>query len=324
MDRERIKQYLSSLGVPHADMVDGDEWVRCPCVLAPWTHDSGKDSSPSFGVKVLANKESFFHCYSCESGDLVDLVYQLRDRSKGANRYDYVTALKICEAEMTDDIVLSFSDDVSTYNAPDTLYSEIWWQKNFKPAVTVEVARNYLRGRGLTDKIINELDIRYDGHRNIVVFPIRNSNAELAQVRGRRIDPQGDAPRYHVYKTGEKKYTKNIWYGEEWLNPDEPVLMVESVFDLASAYREYKNVIAPLSVGISRDCAYRVSECSEIVTMFDLGKGGDKARNKIDLYFPDAIITHLLPSEGCKDAGDMTCQQMFEALEFFLPMGTPV
>ena len=313
MNREHIHQYLRALGVHKQEISDGDDWVRCPCLLAPWTHDSGKDGHPSFGIKVRPNRESYFHCYSCESGDLVDLVYQLREHSNSAKKFDYKTALKIAEAEMSGDLVLGINELEELVPKGDVIFSEIWWE-SFTPALNAPRAYEYLRSRGLPDDVIHKLDIRFDQGKDAVVFPIRNAANRLAQVRGRFIAPKEGAPRYHVYKTGEQDFTRKIWMGEAWADADEPVVMVESVFDLASVFRVYKNLLAPLSVGISKDLAYRVSEFSEIFTLFDNGKGGDKARNKIDQYFPDASVTHLWPSDGCDDPGDMSQTQLHEVL----------
>lgn len=311
MNREHIHKFLNALGMHNLE--DGEDWVRSSCPLAPWTHASGKDSHPSFGVKVLPGQESHFHCWTCENGSLQDLVYRLRELSGGAKRFNYKLALQLADAELSGDLVLDFSEQ-GRHNEPDTVFPEVWYKQNFTPAIKVPVAYEYLRKRGVPDKVIRELEITYSQSRNAVVFPIRNRDGDIAQVRARYIDP-GDGPRYHVYKSSQKKFTRRIWHGESWYNPEYPVVMVESVFDLASVYRVYQNVLAPLSTGISRELAGRVNDVFEIVTLFDNGTGGDKAREKVDQFFPDAIIQHLYPPDDRGDPGDMNSTEVFNTLE---------
>jgi len=147
-----------------------------------------------------------------------------------------------------------------------------------------------------------------------VAFPIRDFNGDLCGLRARRLAPTDDQPRYHNYKSGTGKHNVLVWYGEHWLNFDKPVLMCESVFDVASAFRVYRNVCAPMTAGFKEERARRMKQAIEIVTLFDGDKAGDKARQRVSRYLSAAKITHLYPPEGRKDPGEMTIPELRELL----------
>jgi hypothetical protein len=94
--------------------------------------------------------------------------------------------------------------------------------------------------------------------------------------------------------------------------------MVESVFDYASAYRVYANILAPLTVGLSHDKCRRVRNALEVYTLFDNGRGGDKGRDKVSERLTDSTITHLLVTPGVSDPGDMTKKQLRKVLKKYI------
>ena len=78
MKTEHVKAFASLLGRP-VHQVSGEGWAQITCPLAPWTHASGKDSHPSFGIKIKDGGVSKAHCFSCMfTGTLQDLVIDLK------------------------------------------------------------------------------------------------------------------------------------------------------------------------------------------------------------------------------------------------------
>ena len=80
MTSGEITHFLSLLGVKGV-VVDAQRgWVRSSCPLAPWTHASGEDRHPSFGIKVPSTYADvpYFTCFACgRSGPLSALVSAL-------------------------------------------------------------------------------------------------------------------------------------------------------------------------------------------------------------------------------------------------------
>jgi DNA primase len=192
-------------------------------------------------------------------------------------------------------------------------YPELWLA-TFMQATHSPRAMKYLRKRDVPDSVITRLDLRYDTEIDAICFPVRDFNHDLCGLRARRLKPTDDEPRYHIYKTGTGQHNKLVWYGEDWLNFDKPVLMCESVFDVASVLRVYENVCAPMTAGFTEGRAKRMRQAIEIITLFDADTAGDKARDRVNKFLSAARITHAHPPEGKKDAGEMTVEELRELL----------
>ena len=192
------------------------------------------------------------------------------------------------------------------------------WLESFMPAYMVDPARLYLLSRDVSADQMVMYNIRYDMSRNAVCFPIRDFDGGLVGLRGRLITP-GDGPKHYNYKTGFGGHNPYHWFGEDRVNLSSPVVMVESTFDCVSVGRVYSNVVAPLSTGISKHQAKRMAAAVEIITLFDNGVGGDKARNIVSKFFSSSVITHLKPPANRDDPGEMTEAEIRSALSKVLP-----
>lgn len=311
MNLEQVKQFALAVGTK-VESVSG-HWARCRCPLAPWTHDSGKDSHPSFAVSYGDNSESAFNCYSCEAGSLHKLIVLLDGFGAAKPKYDLKQAMTLWSLEDTDDAPLVFMDDeVAEHPLADKVWPESYLN-SFMPAWKVPIAMEYLNDRKVRKKMASALDIRWDLARHTVCFPVRNWSGQLVGLRGRYISSDAGA-RYHDYGYRGQR-NKLPWYGEHTVDLDKPVLMVESVFDYASVYKVYHNVLAPLTIGISADKCRRVRNAFEIVTLFDNGKGGDKGRIKLREGLPESIIVDCTPPAACGDPGDMSKKQLRKVLK---------
>lgn len=317
MDKDKIVHFLSCVGVGSGSLQITQEWVRAPCVLAPWTHDSGKDSHPSFAVKVAPNGESHYNCFTCGTGDLYGLILELSKHKAPSPKYNLRGALDILAMEMEEGVTQSLVD----WQEGKEVYKEIVWPEDwlasFMFAYTVPEAMAYLKSRGVDSTLAAALGLRWDSSRKTVCFPVRNWEGKLVGMRGRYIYPNESGVRFHLYKY-HGEHSKLVWYGEDTVDVTKEVVLVESVFDYASVYRVYKNILAPLSVGMSKDKVSRISGALYITTLFDRGKGGDTARKQVSKYLTDAVIVHKLPPEGCSDPGDMNEDEIREALSEIL------
>lgn len=313
MNKQQIISLLKCLG--QNDPIPSDEWVRCCCPLAPWTHDSGKDSNPSFGITISPGKESVFNCFTCYTGDLYYLLQLLSKFKAQRPKYRIKEALQLVADEENNDICLDVGDWGQEKNTapPDVPWPDMCLDL-FQPAYQVPIALDYIHSRGITTDTAKRLDIRFDMGRMAVVFPIRNWDGVLCSMRGRRINPQNGAPKHHVYGSKENR-NKYVWFGEDKIDLDSTVVLVESTFDLASVSQVTPNVLAPLTVGMKRLTVERIKWVSNIVTLFDNGQGGDKARGLIERWLPSTSIIHKYPAENVSDPNDMTTEQIRDLLE---------
>ena len=101
------------------------------------------------------------------------------------------------------------------------------------------------------------------------------------------------------------------------------IMFAAAVFDVASAFRVYRNVCAPMTAGFSEARARRLRSAIEIVTLFDADKAGDRARQRASQRFPHARVRHLFPPDGKKDAGEMTRAELRALLSDHLPLRKP-
>jgi len=311
MNHTDAQRLLKALGA-NSITVNG-EWVAASCVLAPWKHQRGKDAHPSFAIHCSANDESFYNCYACGGGDLTSLIHQLKEFGAGPPKYDLKTAMQLVVADGNRPIAFNVKEWGAREVVEYVTFPEIWLA-TFMPATKSPRAMRYLKSRKLTEDVVQALDLRYDSDKDAICFPIRDFEGTLCGLRGRRLEPKNDAPRYHMYGNQHNKRNTQVWYGEAWVDFDQPVVLCESVFDLASIYRVYPNVCAPLSVAFKEQRAKRMDRAAVLVTLFDADKAGDRARAKISAYLPRARVVHLYPPEGCKDPGDMSRAQLRELL----------
>jgi hypothetical protein len=121
-------------------------------------------------------------------------------------------------------------------------------------------------------------------------------------------------PRYRMYK--QAGHTNQIaWLGEDWVDLNRPIVVVEGPFDLTSVLRVYDNVVSPLFVNPSIEKLKRMSDALEWVSAYDRGAGGDAGREKLDKTLgKDHVIQHVYPPKGRKDPGECSVAELEKLL----------
>lgn len=103
MDAYTIANVLRGLGADKVRVTRSGK-VACCCLLAPWTHRYGRDSTPSMVVYVEGDRVEgpTYGCMSChDSGSLIDLLLFMRTRG----RHDVVPWLQVLEGERSSESV---------------------------------------------------------------------------------------------------------------------------------------------------------------------------------------------------------------------------
>jgi hypothetical protein len=331
MNEKAIGKLLAYLGSKVTAKQDRPGWVIASCPFGPWNHDSGVDKHPSFGVCVDGAKKGRYHCFSCnESGALKDLpatIHSLNKPKLFAKHATQVEGINVSAALN----ILNNSDQLDELDAlpgwqetDDAKLKALemdepwpaWWLDSFAPVAECPEAMHYLtktRSQPTDPELCEFLDLRYDSERRRVCFPIRDWKGALRGLHGRTIDPQGE-PRYYAYGFKGKR-NPQYWLGEHWLDLEKPILVVESVFDLASVLRVYRNSTCALFAGLSKEKVLRLSAARHLVTLFDAGKGGDSARKAMAKYLPKVPMEQLAPDAEDKDPGEMSVERILEYLD---------
>ncbi|KKL76483.1 hypothetical protein LCGC14_2044440 [marine sediment metagenome] len=320
MNRPQIEQWLLAIG-SEAESSSVSDWVHGACPFAHWNHESGTDSNPSFGVQ-LGPGESKTYCLACgASGKQYDVMLKLKHLGL---QFDFHTAAELVYAaedgeplvELPDPYEKQFDEKASPH-----LYPE-WLAEAFEPAYFAGDVHPSLAGRGMPFEIAEKLNMRYDPHRLRVLFPVLDWRGRLRGLHGRAVClPCGGAEweqeiPYKAYPY-EGQTNSHIWLGEHWLDPDSPVVVAESVFDLARVMEAYSNVISPLTATISAAKIKRLRNASRVITLFDGDKAGERGRIKLAQGLPTTNVKHVVLPPGT-DAGDHTADEIWGLIEHLL------
>ena len=320
MKTDAIVKFMKGLAVGHVNPHKRTGWVICECPLQPWRHVNGKSSDEVFGVRVEAG-DPRCNCFACGySGTLGKLTIEAKALNKMQPRIDVKWGQlfeAIDAAVIVGDLDLDTPDieEVMAAQAQDLHLFPDWWLDSFPKATDIAWARKYLREeRGLLDVMIERLEIRVDTVQQRVCFPVRDFQHRLVGLHGRAVHAGVD-PRYRMYlQAGQNNPT--VWLGEDWVDMNRPIVVVEGPFDLASVMGVYDNVVTPLFANPSLGKLKRMVDCLEWVTFFDRGAGGDAGRAKVQSFLgSDHVLSHVQPPKGRKDPGDMSVPELQEALE---------
>jgi hypothetical protein len=186
-----------------------------------------------------------------------------------------------------------------------------WWLKSFPSVYEHQWALDYLNTRDPSEAVVDFFDLRADTVQKRICVPVRDFSGELMGLHGRAINPE-DALRYRMY-TQQKKNNPLIWLGEHYVDLDQPVVVVEGMFDVFSVFRVYPNVVSPLFASPSFEKLKRMADAPKIITLLDHGKGGDAGRKRYH-EFTHGEAEHVLPPLEEDDAGSMTIPELIEVL----------
>lgn len=310
MHKEQVVGFLTALGGEVTTTTSN--WATCRCVFARFLHDGKVDNHPSSGMSIKGG-ESKYNCFSCGEGGSPYAIYKkLKFMYAGdvPHKIDFQKAMQIIDAEEYDE-ELDFPDYESEINKkPVALipFDEHWFH-SFPSAYI----HPYVQVREISAELAEQIDIRLDFESCRILFPIRDWDGVLMGVHGRTFLDDVE-PRYYSYPSNGVR-NPSVWMGEDHVDLEEPVVLVEGQFDYAKIRVHYNNVLSGQTTQVQVDKIKRLSGAEEIVTIFDNGKGGDKGRERISKYFTKIPVTHLKPPEPYGDLGQMPDDQVLELLE---------
>jgi hypothetical protein len=146
--------------------------------LAEWRHESGRDSSPSFGIKICDDGASVYNCFTCKSkGDLAGLAFALA-------RYRDEPELREYGKKVQQDEILGGTDDFGTWEEKGKSVkaeksdritkfpSYRDFLQRFDPVWKHPAALNYLARRGIGFYAVATLGLRFDYWSQRIIFPV--------------------------------------------------------------------------------------------------------------------------------------------------------
>ncbi|QIG76855.1 DNA primase protein [Rhizobium phage RHph_Y1_11] len=322
MKKSDVMELLDALGATPTKKQARGKWVTSDCPLGPWTHEGGKSSDDVFGVK-LEQGDPFCNCFACGFHDsATGMVLKMRELNAATpvGEFDFKKAVTLC-AKADDEIELNF-DDIDYEEAlkkDEVTIFDDWWVNTFPSVFEAPLGMKYLKDRGVDPDVIKYLDLRFDPKQNRVCAPVLNKKQQFVGLHGRAIYEDTE-PRYRMY-TYKGRNNPQYWLGENWIDVELPLVVVEGYFDVAKVLPIWANVATPLFANPSIEKMKRIAGCSEIITFFDWGTGGDKGRQRFDEQFGKThIVTHAKPPAGKKDPGACNIGEIASVLAPILPI----
>lgn len=289
--------------------------------MAPWRHASGKDSSPSFGIR-LDQPEAFGFCFSCgAAGSLPKLLMELTHLCGHHDPgYDLVKARELLEHASNQIEIREWEETrfgfATTQAIPD------WWLETFQPATSHPRSLMYLQHRGISEGVAQVLNLRYDSCRDCVGFPSRDFDQCLVGMRGRMVDLPGDppqeGPRFHDYKYQGKSNSGHIWLGEHLVDLGKPLILCEGTVDYCRIFGLYSNVVAAQTATVSLDKIKRLMGAWHVILFFDNDLAGRRGADKVKQALgKECVLSEVKYHKGIKDPGEMSVDMLGEVLAPF-------
>lgn len=291
-------------------------YVHASCPLAKYRHEGGVDKNPSFGVVYNSGEahkpEGQAHCFSCQYSGSLSEIASLLFAYKELTPDDLEAVMTLVAKIKTGHLPLS----LSAHSVDDPFPDEDWL--NSFPTITRHhtPALEYLNKRGISLSLAQDFDVRFDGARYRVCFPLRDRAQRFRGLIGRTLIPNPEGPRYFYYPYKSNAPRGFTWFNENNLDLSKPVVVVEGVFDALKVWQTYKNVTAALSISFRTPGLAWHMGVNRWVSMFDVGKGGQLARGRLQDMAPSgARVWHLPPPPGRDDPGDSTPEEIKTQLE---------
>lgn len=201
MNKADIKEVLSALGA--TTFKDSGESIMTNCPLAKWTHESGQDRRPSFGVKEEQGM-SVVHCFTCGfKGGLMTLVRQYAYYAKEEGLLNDNAVKQILDFIIVaeDEEIESTQELIEIPKPPESITKSIGqWHE-------------YFEKRGIDQDTFDMWELGYYDLDERIIFPVFDeAKRDPVGIVGRAVDD--DVPvKYRNYPAKFKKsaYLYGLW-----------------------------------------------------------------------------------------------------------------
>ena len=312
MTAEQCIAFLEALRVTQIRVKDNG-WVEGTCPLARWTHKGHKDSKPSFGLNINPGGRSYFMCFACRQGSAEELVQVIEMYSHNSSDYNFA----VCHALLTDEEYVTPLPPYGEFQKPAQVFIEWpqYWLDSFQRVEWVSVAYDYLQHRGVSPTIMKLFDLRYDAKRGMVVAPYWDVFGRLAGARGRAIE---DVDHKHFdYSFQGVNNARLVWYHEQALNLDGPVVVVEGQFDVWKTSQIFPKTVAALTSKPTLEKMKKLGDCGTVIQIPDRDEAGHLS---IPIYARHCQQLHLKHQviyidEGAKDPDDCAVEYLRDKIQ---------
>jgi 5S rRNA maturation endonuclease (ribonuclease M5) len=323
LNEDGIVRFLIELGVDSSEIRVKKKWVSCKCPLAPYTHSSGEDKHPSFGISINPDGLSAYYCFGC-SPEGKGLGWLLHNMWLMSGEYPTEAAKAYIKYENVAD-----EHDVFIPDDWDLERKEITPIPGFalKRFPLLQNSSNYEANRckhylemtrGVPIWVQNLCGVRHSPEHQALVFPLTDVNGDVycLRVRSRKEKRIWTAtaewmeiPNYHFSTV----HDIGAWFGMHLIDWSRPVMLVEGEIDAMKVKSfGFFNVIASATSSVSEKQLQALAGGTYIAG-YDADESGKKATkriakylgNKATIFSADWSIIKKSDGKPCKDAGDL-------------------
>ena len=267
---------------------------KCPFAPYQSAHKTGKDNNPSAAL-YLAN--GFFQCFTC--GAKLDLAGFVKHYGSATGReFPEIEELIDKIRKETAYRVPTFHSvkDVAPKPMPEQIIMDTFYSFDDSSKRLIK-PKEYLAFRGISEKTVKKLNLRYDGFRNYIIFPIVEEG-KLYGVTGRYANRTifKNIPKTMNYRCK----TTHLMLGMEFITNDKPFLIVEGLFGYAHLHEigadKYFDIICILGVAMTHYKAIKLIKTQKpVYILLDndeagyTGTWGKKTVKKLKTGVQDSI-----------------------------------
>lgn len=289
MNKRNLLTFLGEVGV--AQVTNGGEWVNLSCPLARWTHSSGSDRKPSFGVSINDKAESYYKCFTCqiEPRPLSNLLHEIW-RREGVYPFELSKLhahLEVFDRGEAQDQIPDYVDQWVSHATssvcdfiPQTVVDSFP-----KASKEIKWAHSFLVSRGISEKTYSRFNIRVAHNHNLLI-PLTNIYGSTIMMEYRSTLQK----RVSMFKAEDvgikhlafpKKKEGSCWFGLHLVDWKLPLLLVEGALDAMRVYEMgFHNVVASSGTGVTKSQLKAIHSSSVIVGM-DNDEAGKQASRRI-------------------------------------------
>ena len=310
MNSDGIQDVLRTIGHTHKVNQEG-EWLMTTCPLAPWRHQGGHDTHPSFGVHIEDDDTSIFNCFSCKAKGTLSYLAHLMEGYTGEDYRELRKDIDDNELYMS---VLPEWGANQGIRKPPTLKPVDEHMLSIYPRATS--SHPYLHERFIEcDQTIYDLELRVDpsnkGHERIL-FPVRGVDGVLYGFTGRAVE-EGIEPRVRDYFGLPKR---SLLLGAHHIDPTQPVLLVEGLFDYAMMRQYGYQAMAVMHSSITEQQAMILKDLgAALYVFFDNDKAGiEGAIHVAEVMSPYVPVWRIAYPKKCPDPADLEKEEVEEMI----------
>lgn len=312
MNAENIKEFLYSLRVPITSMRETKDFVNSKCPLAFFSHKSGEDRNPSFGIKISEN-ESYYYCFTCSPYPqrLIRLVHNYWLMH---GKYP-IEAAKILMTENTDQIIHPRKDQWEEIKKDPIPLAK--YVVNQFPQIRYETygkaiqCKRYLEKRGIPEWVYNYCGVRFDPKYGSLIFPLTNCKGEIFMLRARSIARKKMWTISPDIMNLDYKFPRlsdvGLFFNSHLIDRTKPTMIVESELDVMRLIAlGYFNAIASATSGITQEQINAINSGIVILGM-DTDKSGRKGNIRVMKALREKAMMYVADwgMIGKKDAGEL-------------------